>query len=325
MDSGVDRGARKGFCVELRQLRYFVEIAEQASFTRAAETLAIAQPALSAQIQKLEAEFGAPLFIRTKRGITLTDVGRATLDSARTTLHAADATKRVARLTAELDGARVNVAYSRTFPVAQLARIIRGFRRARPDIQLDLREMWSRDQVEAVADGSIDFGFRQIRGRERTELADRGIVTIKTSEETLALAVPGTHPLAARRTVTLPELTNENFIWISAPPAEAVRQRMLEAMDAAGFQPKITQEAADVRLSLGLVSAEMGVAVVFAWNRDVRIRNVHYLRIVPEVSLSFGVMYRRGFGGRMIEPLLRRIEREELPYREGANASSAAR
>jgi hypothetical protein len=60
----------------------------------------------------------------------------------------------------------------------------------------------------------------------------------------------------------------------------------------------------------------MGVAIVFAWNRDVRIRNVHYLRIVPEVSLSFGVMYRRGYGGRAIEPLLRRIEREEVPFRE---------
>jgi DNA-binding transcriptional LysR family regulator len=302
--------------MELRQLRYFVEIAEQASFTRAAETLAIAQPALTAQMHKLEAEFGAPLFIRTKRGITLTDVGRATLASARTTLHAADATKRLARQTAELAGARVNVAYSRTFPVAQLARIVRGFRRERPDLELDLREMWSLDQVEAVADGSIDFGFRQIRGRERSRLAERGIVAVKTSEETLALAVPGTHPLATRRTVTLAELANEHFISIAVPPAEAVRQRVFEAMEAAGFQPKITQEVADVRLLLGLVSAEMGVAIVFAWNRDVRMRNVHYLRIVPEVSLSFGVMYRRGYGGRAIEPLLRRIEREEVPYRE---------
>jgi DNA-binding transcriptional LysR family regulator len=302
--------------MELRQLRYFVEIAEQASFTRAAETLAIAQPALSAQMHKLEAEFGAPLFIRTKRGITLTDVGRATLESARTTLHAADATKRAARLAAELEGARINIAYSRTFPVAQLARVIRGFRRARPDLQLDLREMWSMDQVDAVADGEIDFGFRQIRGRERAQLAERGIVAEKTGEDIMALAVPGTHPLASRRTVALEELADENFILIAAPPAEPVRDRMLEAMRAAGFTPKIAQETADVRLSLGLVSAEMGVAMVFAWNREVRIRNVHYVRLVPSLSLSFGVMYRRGYGGRVLEPLLQRIQREEMPYRD---------
>jgi DNA-binding transcriptional LysR family regulator len=302
--------------MELRQLRYFVEIAEQASFTRAAETLAVAQPALTAQMHKLEAEFGAPLFIRTKRGITLTDVGRATLDAARATLHAADATKRVARLTAELEGAEVNVAYSRTFPVAQLARIVRGFRRERPDVRLRLREMWSKDQVEALADGEIDFGFRQIRGRERAKLAERGIVAIKTGEETLSLAVPSTHALATRRTVTLPELADENFVMLSVPQGESVREFLFEATRRAGFTPRIVQEATDLRLSLGLVSAELGVAVVFSWNRDVRIRNVHYLTIVPRLSLSFGVMYRRGFGGRAIEPLLRRIEREEVPLRD---------
>jgi DNA-binding transcriptional LysR family regulator len=301
--------------MELRQLRYFVEIADQASFTRAAETLAVAQPALTAQMHKLEAEFGAALFIRTKRGISLTDVGRATLNSARATLHAADATKRAAQLAAELEGAQVNVAYSRTFPVAQLARIVRGFRRERPDLRLELREMWSKDQVEAVVDGDIDFGFRQLRGRERAQLADRGIVAIKTGEETLSLAVASTHPLASRRTVRLEEVANEKFVLLAAPAGESVRDRIFEATRNAGFIPNVVQETSDVRLSLGLVSAELGVALVFSWNRDVRIRNVHYLTIVPSLSLSFGVMYRRGYGGRVVEPLLRRIEREELPER----------
>jgi DNA-binding transcriptional LysR family regulator len=298
--------------VELRQLRYFVEIADQASFTRAAETLSIAQPALTAQMHKLESEFGAPLFIRSKRGIILSEVGRATLEQARTAVHAAEATKRTAQLAADLDGARVNLAYSRVFPIAQLARIVRGFRRERPAMQLDLQEMWSNDQVAAVADGAIDVGFRQLRGRQRRELAERGIVAIKTGEESLSLAVPSTHPLANRRQVSLRDVAGEPFIMPAANLGESIRDRIFEATSAAGFVPNVVQETADVRLSLGLVSAELGVAVVFTGNRDVRIRNVHYLRLVPSPSLSFGVMYRRGFGSRALQPLLERIAREEL-------------
>ena len=298
--------------MELRQLRYFVEIAEQASFTRAAETLSIAQPALTAQIHKLEAELGAALFIRSKRGITLTEVGRATLDAARTTLHAADATKRAAQLAAELDGAHVNLAYSRTFPIVQLSRIVRGFRRERPNVVLDLREMWSNEQVAGVADGAVDVGFRQLFDHQRAELAERGIVAVKTSEESISLAVPNSHPLASRRTVSLHELAHENFIMPAAHFGESIRDVVLEAMQRAGFVPNIVQETVDVRLSLALASAELGVTLVLAWNRSVRVRNVHYLTITPALSLSFGVMYRRGYGGRAIEPLLERIAREEL-------------
>ena len=298
--------------MELRQLRYFVEIAEQASFTRAAETLSIAQPALTAQIHKLEAELGAALFIRNKRGITLTEVGRATLAAARTTLHAADATKRAAQSAADLDGARANLAYSRTFPIAQLSRIVRGFRRERPNVVLDLREMWSNEQVDAVADGAVDVGFRQLFDHQRAELAERGIVAVKTGEESISLAVPNSHPLATRRTVSLPELAHENFIMPGANFGESIRDVVLDAMQRAGFVPNVVQETADVRLSLGLTSAELGVTLVLAWNRSVRVRNIHYLTITPALSLSFGVMYRRGYGGRAIEPLLARIAREEL-------------
>ena len=298
--------------MELRQLRYFVEIADQTSFTRAAETLAIAQPALTAQMHKLEAEFGAPLFIRTPRGITLTEVGQVTLESARATLRSADATKRAAQLAAELDGARVNVAYSRAFPVAPLARIVRGFRRERPNVALELREMWSNDQYEALTSGAIDVGFRHLYDDERMRLSERGVVAIKIAEESIVLAVPNSHRLAARRQVALDELAGEAFVLPTGNLGESIRNRVSEAMREAGFVPNVIQETTDVRLALGLVSAEMGISLVFSGYRDVRLRNVHYLSIVPALSLSFGVMYRRGYGGRTIEPLLQRVEREQM-------------
>jgi DNA-binding transcriptional LysR family regulator len=298
--------------MELRQLRYFVEIAEHASFTRAAEALSVAQPALSAQMQKLEAEFGAPLFVRTRRGTELTDVGRAALDQAKSALAAADATKRNARLAAELDGATVRVAYSRIYPISQLARLIRGFGRERPNVHLDLREMWSTEQVEAVATGAVDFGFRQTDDGEAEQLTERGLVYLPLATESLTLAVPATHRLAGRRSVSLAELAAEPFVLPGPTAGETIRGSVLAAMRTAGFTPNIVQATTDARLSLGLVSAEMGVTLVLSSNRNVRVRNVHYLSIAPTHTFGFGVLYRRGYGGRSIEPFLRRIEREEL-------------
>jgi DNA-binding transcriptional LysR family regulator len=298
--------------MELRQLRYFVEIAEHASFTRAAEALSIAQPALSAQMHKLEAEFGAPLFVRTRRGTELTDVGRAALDQARTTLASAEATKRTARLAAELDGATVRVAYSRIYPIAQLARLIRGFRRERPNVHLDLREMWSTEQDEAVATGAVDFGFRQIDDEDAERLEDRGLVYIPLATESLTLAVPSSHRLASRRSVALAELAGEPFVLPGPTAGETIRGSVLAKLRALGITPNVVQATTDARLSLGLVSAEMGVTLVLSGNRNLRVRNVHYLSIVPANLFGFGVVYRRGYGGRSIEPFLRRIEREEL-------------
>src|ERR1700722_17949371 len=102
--------------MELRQLRYFVEIAEQGSFTKAAETLSIAQPALTTQVQKLEAEFNAKLFIRRTGGIILTEGGRVVAEQARRALDAADATKRAAQLAGEVASARLAVGFTRIFP-----------------------------------------------------------------------------------------------------------------------------------------------------------------------------------------------------------------
>jgi DNA-binding transcriptional LysR family regulator len=298
--------------MELRHLRTFVEIAEQGSFTRAAETLAIAQPALTSQMQKLEAEIGAPLFVRSARGATLTPAGEAALTSARETLRAAEGTLRAAQLAAQVAGARLNIGYSRTFPIGQLSRLIRGFRRDRPGIRLELRDMWSHGQIEALADHTIDIGFMQLSDDVRAGLAERGITAITTAEESLALAVPATHPLASRRTVAMRELAAESFIMPSASMGESVRGYVADAARKAGFEPNVVQEVTDIRLLLGLTSAELGITFVFTHNRDLRLRNIHYLNVTPAISLAFGAIYRRGFGGPALAPLLARIGREAL-------------
>jgi DNA-binding transcriptional LysR family regulator len=299
--------------MELRQLRYFIEIADQGSFTRAAETLAIAQPALTAQIHKLEAEFNAQLFVRTSRGIILTEVGLAVLEQARRTIDAADSTLRSAQLAGETASARLVVGFSRIFPFFPIARTVRRVRRDRPNIKIELREMWSADQMDALVSGALDVGF--VHFTEEHE--DRDLVIVPVAEETVVAAIPDGHRLATRRQIALGELADEDFVvpaWTSI--GETVRDQVMAACLRAGFQPRVVQESSDVRILLGLVSAGLGVSLLASSSRDVKIRGVHYVSIVPKLELRFAAMYRRGATGKFLEPFLERIDRSaELAVR----------
>lgn len=302
--------------VELRQLRYFVEIAEQGSFTKAAETLAIAQPALTTQIQKLEAEFSAQLFVRTTRGVVLTPVGAVVREQAQRTLDAADATQRAARLAADAASARLLVGFSRIFPFIPIARTVRRVRRERPNIKIELREMWSSEQMDALVSGALDVGF--VHYTEEHE--DRDLAIVQIAEETLTVAVPDGHRFATRRQIALKELADEEFVVPAATTfGETVRDQVFAACLRAGFQPRVVQESSDVRILLGLVSAGLGVALLSSSSRDVKVRGVHYVSIVPKLGIRFAAMYRRGAAGKVIEPFLERIERSAALERQRAD------
>jgi len=292
--------------MELRQLRYFVEIAEQGSFTKAAETLAIAQPALTAQIHKLEAEFNSQLFVRSKRGVALTAVGRVVREQAQRTLDAADATKRSAELASSAASARLIVGFSRIFPFIPIARTIRRVRRDRPNIKVELREMWSSDQMDALISGAIDVGFVHYT----PEHEDRDLAIVPVAEEALTVALPDGHRLATRRQIALTELANDDFVVPSATNfGETVRDEVLAACRRSGFEPHVVQESTDARILLGLVSAGLGVALFSSSQRDVKVRGVHYVSVVPRLAIRFAAMYRRGATGKFLEPFLERIER----------------
>jgi DNA-binding transcriptional LysR family regulator len=292
--------------MELRQLRYFVEIADRGSFTKAAETLAIAQPALTAQVHKLEAEFKARLFVRSSRGITLTDVGRVVYEQARRTLDAADATERSALLAADAAGARIVVGFTRIFPFLPIARTVRRVRRDRPNIQVELREMWSADQVDALVSGALDVGFVHYTPDQE----DRDLAIVPIAEEALTAALPDGHRLASRRQIALSELAGDDFVVPAQTLlGETVRDEVLLACRRAGFEPRVVQESSDARILLGLVSAGLGVSLLSSSLRDVKVRGVHYVSIAPKLGIRFAAMYRRGATGKFLAPFLERIER----------------
>lgn len=296
--------------MELRQLRYFTEIADQGSFTKAAERLAIAQPALTTQIQKLEAEFGAQLFLRTPRGIVLTDVGHMVREQARRTLDAADATLRSAQLAGDTVSARLVVGFTRVFPFIPIAQTVRRVRRERPKLQVELREMWSADQKDALVSGALDVGFVHYADGDE----DRDLAIVPVAEETLTAAIPDGHRFASRRQIALAELAKDDFVLPAATTSgESMRDQAREAFLRAGFRPRVVQESSDVRILLGLVSAGLGVSLLMSSSRDFKIRGVHYVSIVPSEIIRFAAMYRRGTTGKFLAPFLERIERSGEP------------
>jgi DNA-binding transcriptional LysR family regulator len=291
--------------MELRQLRYFVEIADKGSFTKAAETLLIAQPALTAQIHKLEAEFEAQLFVRGKHGIALTDVGRIAHEQARRTLDAADATMRATQLAAGVASARLSVGFTRVFPFMTIARTVRRIRRDRPDMRLDLRQMWSSDQIDAIVSGSLDIGFVHYTADNE----DRDLAIVPIAEVQLVAAIPDGHRLAGRRQIHLSDLADESFV--SPAPTdfgETLRDEAFAACRAAGFTPRVVLESSDLHIMLGLVSAGVGVALLSSASRDVRVRGVHYATVVPKIAIHFAAMHRRGVTAKFLKPFLERLQ-----------------
>jgi DNA-binding transcriptional LysR family regulator len=290
--------------MELRQLRYFVEIADRQSFTRASEALAIAQPALSTQIHKLEAEFGAPLFTRGKRGITLTEVGRSVLEEARRTLAAADATARTAALAAQTAAARVVLGYTSMFPFAHIARVIGAIRSE--NLGVDLRQMWSRDQIPALRDGAIDLALVQ----DTPDLVTDDLVRTPMAQVATAVALPVGHRLAHRKTLAFSELADEPFIVTSSTFGESAREEMTAACHAAGFTPRVVQETDEVRILLGLVAAGLGISIVHTLAYSVRVAGVQYVTLTPPLFIRFAMFYRRDYGRRVLGKVLARLSNE---------------
>ena len=287
--------------MELRQLRYFVEIAEQGSFTKAAETLAVAQPALSTQIQKLETEFRAKLFVRTKRGVALTGIGNDVLTQARRAVDEADATKRAALISGNAASARLGVGFTRIFPFVAIGKILRAVRDDHPNVRIDLAETDSDEQIDAVLGGALDIGFVH----HNASADHRGLEVVEMSTEFLSVAVSHRHRFATRRQITLAELADEDFIMQTSARTD-IRNRLSAVCARAGFEPRVVQESDDFSLRLGLVAAGMGIALVSSGARALRVRGVHFISVVPRHIFRFAAIYRRGVVDRLIAPYLPR-------------------
>ena len=242
--------------MELRHLRYFVAVAEELHFRRAAERLHVSQPPLSQQIRALEAELGVTLFERNRRRVELTAAGAALLTEARAILshvdHAVDLTQRVARG----EAGALAIGFVGSAMYGRLPDVVRAFHAERPAVQLRLREFPTGDALSALAEGRIDVGV------VRPAQVEAGIeIDVVQREEVLA-ALPAGHPLAGRQAISLSDLGGEAFVMLARREAPGLFGALDAAMVELGVAPREVQEVTELRTVLGLVSAGVGVSVV---------------------------------------------------------------
>ena len=266
--------------IELRHLRYFIAVAEELHFGRAARKLGIAQPPLSLQIQRLEAELGTSLFDRTSRRVQLTPAGRTLLEEGRRALagvrDAVDAAQRASRG----ETGSLTVAFAASVMFLSLPRVIRQFRESFPGVRLELRELGTGPQMIALRNGDLDLGFL------REPPPDDELETETIMTERLLIAVSKRHPLAGRRRVQLTDVANDDFVLFPRDLAPGLYGHVLRVCAEAGVHPRIVQTSREMYTTVSLVEAGMGVTIIPESVRQMGRRGVQYFPISSEAATT---------------------------------------
>lgn len=273
--------------MELRQLRYFIALAEELHFGRAAERVHIAQPPLSLAIRSLEEEVGARLFERSSRAVRLTPAGAALLTEVRQTLSRLNAAADAARRIHLGEAGGVAVGFMNPVMDAVLCRALAEFRRRRPGVSLRLRELPTPMQLEELRAGRLDIAFIRTTGAGAQDL--RGLAKLPVCRENYVLALPRGHVLAKLRRVPLALAGEHPLILFPRAGMPHLYDAMLQAFRDSGVEPLIAQEMQGKHASLALVAAGLGLCLVPASARDWKRRDV-VLRPVdgplPTVEMS---------------------------------------
>lgn len=291
--------------VELRQLRYFVAVAEELHFGRAAARLGIAQPPLSQQIQRLERLLDARLLDRTSRRVQLTPAGQALLVGARRVLAGAEEALEATRRAGRGESGNLRVAFAATVMFLALPRIIRAFRDRYPEVHMDLREMPTGPQLAALHAGDIDIGF------VREPDPDPALEIVTVMREPLRIAVHRAHPLAARPTLAVRDLAHEPFVLFPADLAPGLHAQVIGLCRAAGFTPNVVEESRELYTSVSLVEAGLGVSILPASVEKLGWTGVRY-RPIPSARAEtrIAAAWRRDRHGPVVDAFMGVVRRE---------------
>lgn len=258
--------------MELRHLRYFLAVAEEGNFTRAAARLGIGQPPLSQQIRDLENEIGVALFHRVPHGAELTAAGAAFLDEAKAAIAASEKARLNAQRAARGQTGRLALGFtaSSAFNPA-VSGTIRQFRANWPDVRLSLIEMNTNLLMEKLVRGELDAAF------VRPGLEDPANVRMmRLADEPMFIALPSQHPLAAYDSLPLSALAEEPFVLFPRMVGLSLYNDIVAACRDAGFEMTVTQEAPQMPSVVNLVAANLGVSIVPAAITQIRLDGVTY-------------------------------------------------
>ncbi|MGF1515639.1 MAG: LysR family transcriptional regulator [Elainellaceae cyanobacterium] len=297
--------------MELRELRYFVAVAETLHFGRAAERLHITQPALSRQIRALETELGVQLFQRTKRSVQLTLAGQTFLEKARQVLHHAEQAVLTTQSVARGETGQLRIGFTPSALRQLVPRVVRVFRNRYPDVQLTMMQRCTEDQVAAFRANQIDVGFLY------PPLADERLVTTPLLKETLVVALPQDHPLTRHEALKLSELANESMILHPRAEGPHLYDQIIQRCEQAGFRPRVVQEAVASQTRIGLVAAGMGITLVPETLKDTLDSTVTYRSLRGTfLSLQLAIAHRRDVDSPIVQrfcKLVSELHKSESP------------
>lgn len=277
--------------MELRHLRYFLAVAEELNFTRAAKRLGINQPPLSLQIRQLERELGTPLFHRRTRGVEMTDAGKLMLEEARVILKEVETAKAGVQRRARGETGRIEIGFSGgTYFHPLIPAIIREYRTIYPDVVLFPQASSTALLTAQLRAGQIDIAFVRLPIGDGDDFALEPLV-----EEATVMVVPAGHPLDGSTSVPLQAFAKDVFVLYPREINPDVYDSAIAAFNRAGFTPKLGQEAPQIESVIPLVAAGLGVSIVPQSMARILLEGVKYLSIEGEAPrLKICLAYRRG-------------------------------
>jgi DNA-binding transcriptional LysR family regulator len=274
--------------MELRQLRYFVAVAEELHFRRAADRLHMSQPPLSHQIRLLEDELGVELLARTRRRVETTPAGDAFLRDARAILADLDRAAHNARRIHEGQTGTLRVSFAGSALLSLVPRVVQRLGVTHPAIDIELHERSTSDQILALASGATDLGLAPL------PVGDADVdVEVLVRERTVA-AVPVGHPLARARRLTLRLLAEYPFVLFPREQAPGYHDLLMTSVTSAGTPPRVIQQAAETQTIIGLVAAGVGVSLVPASVQQLALEGVAYRPVADAPDTELAALIRCG-------------------------------
>jgi len=302
--------------MELRHLRYFVAVAEELHFGRAAARVGIAQPPLSQQVRQLEQELGVTLFDRTRRRVELTPAGRAFLEESQRVLAQAEHAAHTARRAGRGEIGRLAVGFVPSADLDVLPRVLRAWRARYPHVEVELQVLLPAAQIEALRSGKLQVGF------VRLPVDESELMVESIQREPLLAVLPAKHRLARTARIRLSDLAQDTLLLFPRHIAPGYYDVYLAACRRAGFTPRVLHPG-NMQTNLALVSAGLGVTLMPESIRNLRRSGVAYRPLaapVPHVEMA--VAYRRDDRS-VVLPAFLDVVRHVIPRARAARARQA--
>jgi DNA-binding transcriptional LysR family regulator len=276
--------------MDLRDMRHFLAVAEEGHIGRAAARLHLSQPPLTRHIQALEEKIGVPLFVRTPKGVTLTEAGRTLLEEAPNLLALAQQAAERTRLAGQGLIGRLDVGLFGSGVLDVIPRILARFHQARPEVKIVLHNLTKDAQLQALRERRITVGFNRLVPEEA------GITVETVLREPLVVAIAASHALAARPAIRLHDLDGVPLILYPNVPLRGLAQEVADAFRAEGVRMRVEQEVEDVVTAVALVSAGFGAAITTQSAASLRLPGVEFrpLRSARLKELELSCLYRSG-------------------------------